>query len=71
MKSKIHRRRGDMTRNSSLQDILILADGRILAHNLTPALAAILGKLNPGDEPMRQRAGQSPDESPHELPART
>jgi hypothetical protein len=71
MKSKIHRRQVEMARNSSSQDILILADGRILAHNLTPALAAILGKLNPGDEPMRQRAGESQDESSHEFPART
>lgn len=37
-------------------DILIAKDGRIFAHNLTPALAAVLAELNPGDEAMRMRA---------------
>jgi hypothetical protein len=38
-------------------EILIEADGRIFAHNLTPALAAVLAGLNPADEAMRVRAG--------------
>lgn len=38
-------------------EILIEADGRIFAHNLTPALAAVLAELNPADEAMRTRAG--------------
>jgi hypothetical protein len=38
-------------------DILISADGRIFAHNLTPALAAVLAELNPDDEAMQVRAG--------------
>ena len=32
-------------------------DGRIFAHNLTPALAAVLAELNPDDETMQARAG--------------
>lgn len=38
-------------------ELLILPDGRILAHNITPALAQILTALNPSDDGMRQRAG--------------
>jgi hypothetical protein len=38
-------------------DILIAPDGRIFVHNLTPALAAVLAELNPGDETMRARSG--------------
>ena len=37
-------------------EILILPDGRILAHNITPALARLLSELDPADEAMRQRA---------------
>jgi hypothetical protein len=37
-------------------EFLILADGRILVHNITPTMAAILSELNPHDELMRARA---------------
>jgi hypothetical protein len=37
-------------------EFLILADGRILVHNVTPTMAAILSDLNPADELMRERA---------------
>ena len=37
-------------------DLLIGPDGEILAHQLTPALAAVLARLDPGDAAMRQRA---------------
>jgi len=40
----------------SSAEILILPDGRILAHNITPAVAAVLAGLAPDDEPMRLRA---------------
>lgn len=43
-------------------DLLVQPDGQILAHNLTPALAAVLAELNPADQAMQQRA-QAPDES--------
>ena len=37
-------------------DFLILSDGTVLAHNLTPVMAAILHKLNPQDQTIRLRA---------------
>jgi hypothetical protein len=37
-------------------EILILPDGRILAHNLTPVMARVLAGLNPRDAAMRRRA---------------
>ncbi len=37
-------------------ELLICPDGRILAHNLTPALARVLAPLNPGDATMNRRA---------------
>ena len=37
-------------------EFLILADGRILVHNITPTMASILSQLNPADELMRERA---------------
>jgi hypothetical protein len=53
------------------QELLILADGRILTHNLTPAMAAVLRELNPEDEPMQARADAANHEPTDELPART
>jgi len=49
-------------------ELLILPDGRILTHNLTPAMAKVLRELNPDDEQMNRRAGET---KPDELPART
>ena len=40
----------------STSELLILMDGRILVHNLTPAFAAVLALLNPADEQIRPRA---------------
>ena len=37
-------------------EMLILPDGKILAHNITPAMAALLSELNPADQPMKCRA---------------
>lgn len=37
-------------------ELLILPDGRILGHNLSPAVAAVLAELNPGDPLMKARA---------------
>jgi hypothetical protein len=37
-------------------ELLILADGRILAHNITPVMAQVLAELNPADEAMNRRA---------------
>ncbi|RRJ98367.1 hypothetical protein Ga0100230_008065 [Opitutaceae bacterium TAV3] len=41
-------------------ELLILPDGRILAHNITPALAAVLSQLAPHDTAMRHRAQRTP-----------
>jgi hypothetical protein len=67
MKPKISRGQEDMMRNASSHEILILTDGRVLTHNLTPAVAAVLRELNPDDEPMRQRAQDLESEPSDEL----
>lgn len=45
-------------------EILILPDGRLLVHNLTPAIAAMLAKLAPQDAEMRRRATAALTSSP-------
>ena len=37
-------------------EILILPNGKILAHNMTPEMAAILSELDPKNEAMKKRA---------------
>jgi hypothetical protein len=37
-------------------EFMVLPDGTLLAHQLTPALAAVLAQVNPADATMRQRA---------------
>ncbi len=37
-------------------EMLLLPDGEILVHNLTPTMAALLAELNPADPSMRERA---------------
>lgn len=39
-----------------MSEVLIMPDGKIFAHNLTPAMAAVLSELNPSDEGIKQRA---------------
>jgi len=41
---------------ASSVDILILSDGTILVHNLTPAMATMLNAINPHDATMKPRA---------------
>ena len=36
-------------------ELLILPDGRILAHNLTPVMASVLTLLNPEDDTIKSR----------------
>jgi hypothetical protein len=38
-----------------MSEVLLMPDGTVLAHNLTPAMAAVLHELNPADETIRQR----------------
>jgi hypothetical protein len=51
----------------SVSEILILADGKILAHNISPVLAGMLVELNPSDEAMQRRAVRE-HTFKHELP---
>jgi len=48
---------GAQSETAAASEILILPDGRILAHNLTPAFAAMLSELNPDDRQIATRAG--------------
>lgn len=48
-------------------EILILPDGKILAHNLTPEVAQVLAELNPADAAMCRRANRKNNLN-HELP---
>jgi len=43
--------------------LLLLPDGRVLAHNLTPCMAQILQQLAPGDSILEQRQARSPHRS--------
>jgi hypothetical protein len=45
----------------SHSELLILADGRILVHNLTQTMAAVLRELNPGDDAITPRAETKPE----------
>ena len=38
-----------------MSELLIMPDGKIYAHNLTPEMAAVLSELNPGDQAIKQR----------------
>jgi len=38
-----------------MSELLIMPDGKIYAHNLTPEMAAVLSELNPEDEAIQQR----------------
>ncbi len=46
---------GHAREHHSHTDLLLLPDGRVLVHNLTPAMAQLLQKLDPGDRLIRQR----------------
>lgn len=39
-----------------VSEIMILPDGRIFVHNLSPVMARLLAELNPADEVMSRRA---------------
>jgi len=67
MKPKINRRHGTRLGIAPMQEILILADGRVMAHNLTPGMAMMLRELNPGDKRMQQRVRNPKHGLSHEL----
>ena len=45
-----------VSRSAAATEILIRADGKILVHNLTPALAELLCAIDPSDERMQRRS---------------
>jgi hypothetical protein len=51
-------------------ELLILADGTILAHNLTAAMAAVLAELAPADKRIQARAATDADRSA-DIPVRS
>ena len=54
-----------------MTELLILADGGILVHNLTPTMAAILQELNPEDATIRPRSGTTAEQTnlmPNKIP---
>ena len=50
MKKSRERKAGELS-----SEILILPDGLILVHNLTPVMAAILNQFNPDDHTIKPR----------------
>ena len=44
-----------MEKETLQSELMILADGKVYAHNLTPVLAEILAELYPSDAGIRQR----------------
>ena len=71
MKSKTDRATLAMMESTPTTELLIQADGTILAHNLTTATAEMLSAVNPSDPMMNWRARASQCKAAHELPART
>jgi hypothetical protein len=45
-------------------ELLVLPDGRILVHNLTPVFADLLNELNPAEETIRLRASEPRTKDP-------
>ena len=45
-----------MSKQLHTSEMLILKDGKILVHNLTPPLAQLLSSLDPFDEEMKRRS---------------
>ena len=51
-------------------ELLVLPDGRILVHNLTPVFADLLNELNPADDAIKLRASESRTTDPEPPTAR-
>ena len=56
MSHQTNSRHAKTSAEKAVSEILILADGNILAHNITPEMADMLAGLNPADEAMSRRA---------------
>jgi hypothetical protein len=66
MKSKF-KASGRRSGSGLTTELLLLPDGQILVHNLTPAFAGLLKALNPDDEQISSRVPGHPPPT-HELP---
>ena len=56
--------KGDCFEDQELiSELLILSDGRVLAHNLTVQIAEILKLLDPHDDIIERRASAHPETS--------
>lgn len=52
-----------------MTELLLLPDGRVLVHSLTPAFADLLRALNPRDEQIAPRTGEfTQPATPHTSP---
>jgi len=67
MKNPKIKNRVNPAAEKSVSEILILADGKILAHNISPLMASVLVELNPSDPAMSHRANRKNNLN-HELP---
>jgi hypothetical protein len=47
----------DEKKTEAVSEFLILPDGRLMVHNLTPTMAAVVSELDPEDGTMRKRCG--------------
>ena len=53
-----------MKKKPAIAELLILPDGRILAHNITPEMAALLSELDPKNTAMKRRTQSARPEKP-------
>ena len=67
MKNPAIKQRGKSAAEKPASEMLILPDGRIFAHNITPEMARVLAELNPTDEAMSRRPLRK-NTLKHELP---
>jgi len=51
-----------------MTELLLLPDGQILVHNLTPAFAQLLSELNPNDQEMLSRVTHHPSRTTDRSP---
>jgi hypothetical protein len=56
MKPAKPKRKPSPSKPEATTEFLILPDGRLMVHNLTPTMAALLSELDPEDELMRRRS---------------
>jgi len=60
MKTRPNKTHHKSAGESQVSELLILPDGQILVHNLTPAFAGLLHELNPDAEQIASRVTRHP-----------